>query len=315
MTAIVPTWRRPQMLERSLGSILAQTWRPLELVVIDDGSGDETPDVLESFQQRAEAAGVAYDWASIENSGVSIARNEAMKRANGEFFAFLDDDDIWLPEKLERQMPTLMGNPNVGVGFTRYRHSTTDSKAKPKEDQMQGGWAFASLCRGDTRAHLQTLVIRRDVFEKTAGFRDWGYPIGTQFEDSDLCLRAALEYEFVACPEALTVIYTQDETLSRRAGLEGDLKRDAAKLEILAGLADEFKDHPRYDHDALLTYRARVYDEHIKHLVWLGRVKEAKETFARAQSECADQPYWKRLKKKLRSATIAGVFGKRLKKP
>ena len=203
VTAIVPTYRRAHLLERSIGSILRQTWRPLELIVVDDGSGDNTQEVLAGWADKAKAAGVDYRWYEKENGGPGLARNYAMERANGELFAFLDDDDRWYPQKIETQMAHMRMHPAAGVSFTRYVDEGKEDLPKPGDEHMHDGWVFERICRGQTRARQQTLMVRREVQERVGGFvaaRNW--------EDSEYELRLALETEFVAVREPLTVSCT-----------------------------------------------------------------------------------------------------------
>jgi len=310
VSAVVPTYRRPRLLERSLGSILRQTYRPLELIVVDDGSGDDTQDVLSAFADKAQAAGVDYRYFEKENGGPGPAKNFGMEQACGEYFAFLDDDDRWYPHKLENQLQMLALHPEAGVSFTRYVHEGKPDEPKPKPEQMRDGWVFETLCSGDTRAHLQTLVIRRAMFERCGGFsshRNW--------EDTEYELRLSLETQFLAVREPLTVICTVESSVSREEGLEGDVERDRQKLSILDELVEKYGDHPRFKLESTKILRARVYDEHIKHLIWLGRVPEAREAWERAVSECGEQEMLLKLKRKLSRAKVAGWFGRKLKKP
>ncbi len=170
VTAIVPTYQRAAELHRSIRSVLAQDYRPLELVVVDDGSGDGTQEVLAAFKEDAERAGVAYRYYEKVNGGAGAARNFAMEHAEGEIFAFLDDDDRWLPEKLSRQVAAMQAHPEAGASFTRYIHEGRADRPKPKLTQIKDGWVFATLCTGETRAHLQTLAIRREWYDKVGGF-------------------------------------------------------------------------------------------------------------------------------------------------
>ena len=310
VSAIVPTFRRPRALARSLGSIVRQSWRPLELIVVDDGSGDETPRVLDEFAPVAAEAEVSFVHFEVANGGPGMARNAAMARASGEYFAFLDDDDEWLPEKLERQLAVMEASPDAGVSFTQFHHSSDLTLAKPPADRMTEGWVFDSLCTGTTRAHMQTVMIRRAVFEEIGGFA----PL-YNFEDMQYLLRASLGFTFVSLIAPMTVIRTEDATVSRAEGLEGDLKRDELKLRVLNEFAKEYRTHPRYSEGSLKVLLGRIYDEHIKHLLWLGRVGEARKAYQTAIGDCGELPRLKRLRRKLFKARIAGMFGKTLRKP
>lgn len=310
VSAIVPTFRRPHLLQRSLGSVLAQTWRPLELVVVDDESNDNTPQVLQEFAAQADKAGVAFQWFTKQNGGPGLARNFGMQRARGDYFAFLDDDDTWFASKVERQLARMRQDPQAGASFTQYVHHGKPDQPKPAPKYMQQGWVFAGLCAGNTRAHIQTLMITRRAFELTGGF-------GTNFqwEDTEFELRLALHVPFVALPEPLTEIMTVPDSISREAGLEGDLRRDRIKLGLLDEVIARNGTHERFDLAATRLLRARIYDEHIKHLIWLGQVAKARATLEEALAACGPQDVLHRLRGKLRRARVAGWLGLKLKKP
>lgn len=307
VSAIVPTFRRPQELLRALQSVLAQNWRPLELVVVDDGSGDETLRVMHDFAAHAQQADVAYHCLSVKNGGPGLARNAGMDAATGEFFAFLDDDDEWRPEKLKLQVPALLARPHAGLCFSRYVHDSAMNTPKPSLESMIDGWCFESLCDGRTRAYMPTLLVRRQVRERVGGFA----PL-YNFEDSEFCLRAALDFEFVALDAPLTIVHAAQVSVSRDQGLEGDLERDALKLRVLQEFAVNHDAHPRFSASALQKFRARVYDEHIKHLLWLGRVDQARQAWRRALVECGEQSQLRKLAGKLRKAWWLGLLGLRL---
>lgn len=309
VTAIIPTYRRPELLEQAMASVLRQTWRPLEMIVVDDSSGDNTQEVLAAFASRAAAAGVEFRFYEQANAGPGIARNKGMQEAKGEWLAYLDDDDRWYPQKVETQMAMLQTHAEAGVSFTRYRRGD-DGDIKPRDSAMRDGWVFESLCRRDTRAYIPTLMLRRALFEAHGGFLP-----ERNFEDTEFMLRLSLETPFVAVHEPLTVVRAVESSTSREGGLEGDLVRDRDKLRILDAFVTRHSAHSRFSADAVLELRALIYDEHIKHLIWLGRVKEAKAAWDEAIAACGQQPMLLRLKGKLGRATVAGWFGRKLKKP
>lgn len=310
VSAMIPTYKRPELVGTAIKAVLAQSWRPLELIVINDGSGDNTQEVLESFRPAAEKAGIAYQCVETPNGGLGNARTRALELAKGEYLAYDDDDDPWFPAKVELQVNAMLAAPGFGVSFTQYVHEGKPDQPKPRPEQMQQGWVFPTLCTGDTRAHVQTLMVHRRVFDKCGGFAP--YP---NFMDTHYNLKVALEFQFMAVKQPLTTICTPPKTMSRAGGTEGDLKRDHIKLGVLRDFEAEFAAHPRFDKAAFAIQRARIYDEHVKHLLWLGRVDEAREAHARAVQECGDQPMLRKLKSKLTRARIAGVFGLKLNKP
>jgi hypothetical protein len=175
---------------------------------------------------------------------------------------------------------------------------------------MQQGWVFDTLCSGDTRAHVQTLMVRREVWEKCGGFAP--YP---NFMDTHYNLKVALEFQFLAVIEPLTTICTPPTTMSRAGGTEGDVKRDHIKLGVLDDFEKEFSGHERFNPDAFAVQRARIYDEHVKHLLWLGKVTEARAAWEKALEICGEQEMLLKLERKLKKARVMGWFGLKLKKP
>src|ERR1039458_6471559 len=110
VSVVIATYNRASMLREAIDSVLAQTEPVREVIVVDDGSTDNTRDVLSGYGSRIVAL---YQ----PQSGASAARNRAIRAATGEWIAFLDDDDIWLDSKIERQMVIAKGNRNLGLVY------------------------------------------------------------------------------------------------------------------------------------------------------------------------------------------------------
>lgn len=114
VSVIIPTYNYGRFLRESIGSVLCQTMDDLEVLVVDDGSTDETPEILSSIAARD----ARVKPLRICRTGVSDARNFGLERAQGEFHAYLDADDRWLPDKLEVQLRIMEAEPEVGLVFT-----------------------------------------------------------------------------------------------------------------------------------------------------------------------------------------------------
>ena len=113
VSTIIPTHNRSKMLNRSINSVLNQTYSAIECIVIDDGSTDNTVDVIET-QKDDRLIYVSHK----SNRGASAARNTGIRHSNGEYISFLDDDDEWLPTKLEKQVELLTNLPNkIGMVY------------------------------------------------------------------------------------------------------------------------------------------------------------------------------------------------------
>src|SRR3972149_3328027 len=111
VSIIIPTYNRATMCKTAVESVLSQTYGEVEVIVVDDGSNDDTKQIISGLNDR-----IQYIWQ--KNSGVVTARNLGMQMAKGEYIAFLDSDDTWLPWKLEAQLAVLRAFPTAGMVFT-----------------------------------------------------------------------------------------------------------------------------------------------------------------------------------------------------
>lgn len=125
VSIVLPTYNRAHVLHRSVRSVLAQSFTDWELIIIDDGSTDDTERLCRDYAARL---GPKFRYIQQENQGVSAARNRGMQEAAGEWIAFLDSDDLFLPSKLSLQMGMLASNPKAGFCFTNYLFFDDDLK-------------------------------------------------------------------------------------------------------------------------------------------------------------------------------------------
>lgn len=186
VSVIIPVYNGARHLRAALESVFAQTYRPIDVIVVDDGSVDESGTIAQSFPE------VHYIHQS--NQGVAAARNRGIEAARGEFFAFLDQDDLWIPEKLAVQIQYLLNNPEVGYTLTQQQFFLEPGASLPawfRKDLLSlvhPGWV------------LGTLVVRRATFEKVGDFAV-GYSAAN---DSDWFFRAkSAEIPMVVVPELL----------------------------------------------------------------------------------------------------------------
>lgn len=197
ISAIIPTYNRAVYLERAIGSVLAQEQPCDELIVVDDGSTDPTPALVERL-----AAGSAVPIRLVRqaNRGAAAARNLGIREARGQLLAFLDSDDWWLPHKLRLQTAAMAAAPAFLISHTRelwYRRGQRVNQKK-KHDPPHGDIFAASL--GMCVVGMSTVVARRELFDRYGGF-DETLPC---CEDYDLWLRVGYREPFLLVPEALT---------------------------------------------------------------------------------------------------------------
>ena len=206
VSVVVPAYNAAWCVRRAIDSVLAQESVPLELIVVDDGSTDETLSVLAEYGDRLRVV-------SKINGGLSSARNAGIKAARGQYVAFLDADDWWLPGKLARQVDTMRLNPELVFCSTAANLVAADGRAL-------GEWKCAP-CAGSAleaifsaNAHVagsgSAVLARRNAFDQAGGFDEKLRSL----EDIDMWMRLAALGEFTCIGEPLVMILKRPESMS-----------------------------------------------------------------------------------------------------
>jgi glycosyltransferase involved in cell wall biosynthesis len=187
VSVIIPTYNRSGLLPRALDSVLTQTYKDLEVLVVDDASTDDTSEVVAAYESDPRVRYLPQK----DNRGVSAARNRGLAEARGQFIAFLDSDDEWLPPKLERQMRRFRKlSDRVGliyVGGTMVYEESTEPAQRP----AHRGDVYDQLLVENFIYPTSGVIIRRDVVDEV-GFFDEQIPAN---EDWDYWLRVARQFE------------------------------------------------------------------------------------------------------------------------
>lgn len=195
VSAIIPCYNYGKYLAQAIDSILAQTHPVAEIIVVDDGSGDNTREVAESFGERVQ-------YIFQENRGRAAARNTGIRAATGDWIALLDADDRWLPEKIKLQMEALAGRPDAVLVYTAvWCESPDGSRYVYPATELRRLWPtlrYANCITGSASAAL----IRRDILIAEGGFNE----TLRECEDWDCWFRLALKYPFAVVAEPVTVL-------------------------------------------------------------------------------------------------------------
>ena len=205
ISVILPTRNRAHSLLAALASVLQQTWRNLEVLVVDDASTDGTAEVLQDVTDPR----VRY--VRLEQPhGASGARNAGIAAAQGEWIAFQDSDDLWLPDKLRQQQECAAAHPGgVGVYTSYWRDDGQSRETLPHPGPGLDGDVLARLTRGNFIT-TQTLMVRADVLHRLGGFD----PEFLALNDWDLVLRLAQLGPIHWVPEPLVEYRLQPDSLT-----------------------------------------------------------------------------------------------------
>jgi glycosyltransferase involved in cell wall biosynthesis len=234
ISVIIPTYNRRELLERAVRSVLAQTYRNIELIVVDDASTDSTKKMVGAMHDER----LRYI-RHKSNLGAAASRNTGIKAARGDYIAFQDSDDEWMAEKIEKQMGMFLDSPpETGVvycGFFRQREGKKTRIPSKKFTQREGE-IFQPLLLGYYLVGTPSVIIKKEVLEKVGLFNE-DYPA---LEEWDLWLRIAKEYRFQFINEELLVSYQTPESLSvnRPLFLNG-------YLQLLKDHREELNNHPK----------------------------------------------------------------------
>lgn len=245
VSVIIPTYNRSWCLSEAIDSVLSQTYHNTELIVVDDGSTDETPALLARYGNRLRCL-------RQTNRGVSAARNHGIQAADGVLIALLDSDDTWQPDKLARQVDFFDRQPAAKICQTEETWIRRGVRVNPKRRHRKpSGWIFEAslaLCLVSPSA----VMMRRELLEEMGGF-DESLPA---CEDYDLWLRVSLRYPIHLIDDALVVKRGgHGDQLSGTAGL--DRYRIQSLDKILGG--EELTPSQARAAEAMLREKCRIY--------------------------------------------------------
>jgi glycosyltransferase involved in cell wall biosynthesis len=267
ISVIIPSYNRGWIIHEAIESVMSQTFRAYELIIVDDGSDDNTADILNQYSGKIRVIRQA-------RQGVSAARNRGIIGSSGRFIALLDSDDLWFPEKLALQMAFFKDNPDALICQTQEIWIRNGKRVNPrKRHKKLSGMIFEpslNLCLVSPSA----VMFKRELME-LVGFFDETLPA---CEDYDLWLRVSRQYPVYLIDEALIV---------KRGGHDDQLSRhpmlDKYRIKAIKKLLDQNILTPEQHHAAVEKMREKciIYAEGCKKR---GRDQEAYEYIKLADS-------------------------------
>lgn len=304
----MPTFNRGRRMLAAVDCVLAQTWRPLELVIVDDGSTDDTPAVLQELLPRVQAAGVQANFVRQDNTGVAAARNRALKESTGDWISFLDDDDRWTPDKTSAQMALVgKGGINGACAVSLIEQSDGGFDLVPERGQklLQG------FCPGDNirmtrHAHLDTLLVARAAV-LAAGEFDTRLKISSDIEwIMRLChhvswaalARAVHEYDRSNHAGALT--HEPDDQAARR--------KDEIRARMIEYVREKCSAHPTWDQAAWQERVGLEYRAFVRHALKARRYRHAVELYRKGMQLSLEAEPLRRMATRMLKARLKAKF-------
>ena len=200
VSIIIPSYNRAHVIQRSIESALNQTHQDFEIIIVDDGSTDDTSEVVTPFLRDPRIHYLRHE----KNKGQNAALNTGIKKSIGDYIAFLDSDDTWVPRKLELQLHALSTAPPKSIGLTGMCRVAENM---PPETYLKryNGYVYAEMLKGEGPSYC-CMLVPRECFERI-GFLDEATSRST---DWDTCISLSKFYEFKTLEEPCTIVYLDE---------------------------------------------------------------------------------------------------------
>ena len=267
VSIILPSYNCAAFLPHSIGTILSQTYNSYEIIVIDDGSTDNTKEVLYPFMQRIKYIRLE------QNKGLPTARNIGIRSAQGKYIAFIDADDLWLPEKLQTDIEYFETHPEVSMVYSK--HINIDEKGDDlngnTKKQLPSGNIFTQLFSEQNFIITSSVVVRKEVFETTGLFDEQLF----NCQDWDMWLRIAFHFKVAGINKPLVKYRHNPHSLSKN-------RNNVLKYQkiIIDKIYNKFKDKENGIHEKLYKKRlASHYAKAGRYYLRIGDKNRANENF------------------------------------
>ena len=246
VSIVTPVYNGSQYLSEAIESALAQTYKNFELLIVNDGSTDNSSDIIRPFLKDSRVIYIEQ-----KNAGVAAARNTALKQARGKYIGFLDQDDLWLKNKLEVQVAVLDQDANVALVHSR--HDVIDNQGNTTDYDLisrVSGYCFKDMFK-ENRIAVLTVLIRKTIFNEIGLFNEQL----TGVDDYEMWLRITLKYPIKYIDQSLASYRFHNSNFSKNSFKMTILDLNAINIFL-------FENPEVLDLVGKKTIRARLYELH-----------------------------------------------------
>lgn len=225
VSVIIHTYNNEKFIGETIDSVLNQTYNDYEIIVVDDGSEDGTRDALLPYMQK-----IRYHYK--ENGGIASAKNTGISLSNAEFIAFLDHDDLWVPDKLKIQMEYFDVHPHIGLVYAKYASFRDDKELRTKPEKGYSGWIFKNLL-SKSIVQTSTVMVKRECLNAVGPY-DESFKLADEY---DMFLRIAKRFQCGFVDKRLTRYRVHDMNASKN-----DLLFDKENLRVFKKVYNGYTD-------------------------------------------------------------------------
>ena len=275
VSVIIHTYNNEKFIAETVESVLNQTYKDYEIIVVDDGSEDGTRDALIPYMQK-----IRYHYK--ENGGIASAKNAGISLSETEFVAFLDHDDLWVPDKLQLQMEHFNENPQIGLVYAKYTSFRDGKELRTKPEKGYSGWIFKELL-AKSFIQTSTVVVKRECLDAVGPY-DETFSLGDEY---DMFLRIAQKFQCGFVDKGLTRYRVHDTNASNN-----DFLFDNENLGVYKKIYNNFTDLDGVEKKILRKRIARYSMKVAEGLYTQGKLEESKEYQKEANSFL---PFYKRI--------------------
>ena len=275
VSVIIHTYNNEKFIAETVESVLNQTYKDYEIVVVDDGSVDGTRVALKPYMQK-----IRYHYK--ENGGIASAKNAGIKLSQTEYVAFLDHDDLWVSDKLKLQMECFSENPQVGLVYAKYTSFKDGKELRTKPEKGYSGWIFKELL---SKSFIQTstVVVKRECLDAVGPY-DETFSLGDEY---DMFLRIARKFQCGFVDKGLTRYRVHDTNASNN-----DFLFDNENLGVYKKIYNNFTDLDGVEKKILRKRIARYSMKVAEGLYRQGKQEESKKYQMEANNYL---PFYKRI--------------------
>jgi len=260
VSVIIHTYNNEKFIAETVESVLNQTYKDYEIIVVDDGSVDGTRETLMPYMQK-----IRYHYK--ENGGIASAKNAGINLSQSEFVAFLDHDDLWVPDKLQLQMECFKENPLLGLVYAKYTSFRDGKELRTKPEKGYSGWIFKELL-AKSFIQTSTVVVKKKCLNAVGPY-DESFSLGDEY---DMFLRISKKFQCGFVNKGLTRYRVHDTNASNN-----DFLFDNENLGVYKKIYNNFTDLDTEEKKILRKRIARYSMKVAEGLNSQGKLEESKK--------------------------------------